>query len=114
MALTALVGLPLALPVWELPEGAASWTVFTLLLASSAGRTIGDLQGYRHGEASVMGVISYTRLVLIGAAAWALFGEVPDAPTWAGGAVIIGATLYLAHREARLRKPRIGPRAGPE
>ncbi|MGM0584980.1 MAG: DMT family transporter [Pseudomonadota bacterium] len=113
MALTALLGLPLALPVWDLPEGTLGWGVFVLLLASSAGRTIGDLQGYRHGEASVMGVISYSRLVLIGLAAWLLFGEVPDLATWIGGAVIISATLYIAQREARRGRARVGPRAGP-
>jgi drug/metabolite transporter (DMT)-like permease len=106
MALTALLGLPLALPVWQMPAGGAEWAVFAVLIATSAARTVGDLQGYRHGEASVMGVISYTRLVLIGAAAWALFGEVPDAPTWLGGAVIISATLYIARREARRSRPR--------
>lgn len=113
IALTALVALPLAWPVFELPSGAWDWGLLALLLISSSGRGVGDLQSYRLGDSSVMGALSYSRLVLIGGAAWLLFGEVPDRYTLIGGAVIIGSTLYLAQREAAAARARPGPKAPP-
>ena len=87
--------------------------VFDTLVAAGAARGVADIQAYRHGEASVMGVIAYLRLVLIGGAGYFMFAETPDAATLLGGAIIIGATLYIAQREARLRRLRRGPKAGP-
>lgn len=104
VVLTALVGLPLALPVWSLPGDAAGRAVLAVLMLTSTARGIGDRQAYRLGEASVTGVISHLRLVLIGAAAWWLFGEVPGAATWIGGAVIVASTLYIARRAALRRR----------
>ena len=113
VVITGLVTLPLAVPVWALPPDGPAWAALALLVIAGASRGVGDIQAYRLGEASVMGVIAYLRLVLIGTAAWILFEELPDAATWAGGVVIVGATLYIAHREAVLRRAGRGPKAGP-
>ncbi|SET21739.1 DMT family transporter [Oceanicella actignis] len=113
VAATALVALPAALPVWRLPEGGAAWAALATLVAAGAARGVADIQAYRHGEASVVGVVAYLRLVLIGGAGYLMFSEIPDAATVAGGAVIVGATLYIAQREARLRRARREPRAMP-
>ncbi|MEC9431785.1 MAG: DMT family transporter [Pseudomonadota bacterium] len=102
IVLTGLLALPLALPVWGFPEGGGHWLVLLALVAASSSRSIGDLQAYRLGEAAPMGVLSYSRLVFIGAAAYVLFDERPDIWTLVGGAVIIGSSFYIAHRE-RLR-----------
>jgi drug/metabolite transporter (DMT)-like permease len=67
-------------------------------------RGIADLESYRRGEASVMGVISYLRLVALGGVGWWLFGEIPDRWTLVGGAVIVASTLYIAHRERQVRR----------
>ncbi len=113
VAITAVVGLPLALPVWQMPSGVWGWTGLAVLVGAGAARGVADIQSYRHGEAGVVGVIAYLRLVLIGLAGYVMFSETPDAYTMLGGAIIIGATLYIAQREARLRLARRGPRAGP-
>ncbi|MEM1313846.1 MAG: DMT family transporter [Pseudomonadota bacterium] len=106
---TALVSLPVALPVWSLPPDLLTWLVLGLLIGSGAARGVADIEAYRLGEASLMGVIAYLRLVLIGGAGWVLFAETPDEATLIGGAIIIGSTLYIAQRERRLRAGR--PRA---
>ncbi len=113
VAITAAIGLPMALPVWSVPSGGAAWIAFAVLVIAGAARGVADIQAYRLGEASVMGVIAYLRLVLIGGAGYLMFDETPDMPTLIGGAIIIGATLYIAQREARLRRARKGPKAGP-
>ena len=102
--LTALVALPLALPVWGMPATGGAWAIFVLLVASSGLRSLGDLQAYRHGDASVMGAITYIRLVLIAIAAWAFFEETPDGPTLLGGGIIIASTLYIAYRERAAKR----------
>jgi drug/metabolite transporter (DMT)-like permease len=33
-----------------------------------------------------------------------LFGEVSDGWTWVGAAIIAGAAIYVAHREAKLAR----------
>lgn len=113
VAITALISIPIAAPVWAVPSAADLWTAIAITAVAGALRGIADLESYRRGEASVMGVISYLRLVALGLAGWLLFDETPDALTWLGGAVIISSTLYIAHRERRLRRARRTPVAGP-
>ncbi|MEO1000301.1 MAG: DMT family transporter, partial [Pseudomonadota bacterium] len=100
--ITCLIAAPVAAPVFALPETLIGWAATAVLVATGAIRNVADIEAYRHGEASVLAPITYLRIALIGVAAFFLFGEVPDAPTVAGAAIIIGATLYIARREARL------------
>ncbi|MEM7025606.1 MAG: DMT family transporter [Pseudomonadota bacterium] len=51
------------------------------------------------GEASALAPIDYVRLVYAAIAGYIVFGEVPDAWTWAGSAIIIASALYIAYRE---------------
>jgi len=62
------------------------------------------IAAFRTGEASVVAPFDYTRLIVAGVLGFALFGEVPDRWTFAGAAVIVAATLYIARREAVLGK----------
>ena len=45
-----------------------------------------------------------TRLPFVAVFAYVVFGEVPDEWVWVGAAVIFGATLYIAHREATVHR----------
>lgn len=105
-AVTLLVAVPAALPVWELPQTGRGWTLAMAVVVWGAVRGLADIKAYHHAEASVLAPITYLRLVLLGAAGYLLYGEVPDGPTLAGAAVIVGSTLYIARREAQLRKAR--------
>jgi drug/metabolite transporter (DMT)-like permease len=113
VAITALISIPIAAPVWALPSSGDLWAAVAVIAAAGALRGIADLESYRRGEASVMGAISYLRLVALGFAGWLVFDETPDAMTLLGGGVIIGSTLYITHRERRLRRARRVPLAGP-
>jgi drug/metabolite transporter (DMT)-like permease len=113
VAITALISIPIAAPVWALPEAPDLWIAVAVTAVAGALRGISDLESYRRGEASVMGVISYLRLVALGLIGWLMFDETPDALTLIGGAVIIGSTLYITHRERRLRRALRVPVAGP-
>lgn len=102
--LTVAVTLPIAMPVWELPGSGWTWVAVAVLVATSALRGIADIQAYRFADAAILAPIAYLRLVLIGFGAWLLFAESIDRATAIGAAIIIGSTLYIARREAALRK----------
>ena len=110
VVLTVFVTLPIALPVWELPSDTATWLAVAVVVAASALRGIADIEAYRHADAAVLAPIAYLRLILIGAGAWLLFAEGIDLATWIGAAIIIGSTLYIARREAALRRASSEPR----
>lgn len=100
---TVIVSVPLALPVWSLPVDGWGWIIALVMVATATARGVGDLLAYRWGEASLLAPITYLRLVFIGVAAWFIYAEPVDGPTWIGAAVIIGATLYIARRERQVR-----------
>jgi drug/metabolite transporter (DMT)-like permease len=58
-------------------------------------------------DASAVLPYDFSRLAFVSVLAYALFGEIPDAWTWIGAAVILAATGYIAHRERTV--PRSGP-----
>ena len=62
------------------------------------------IKAYQYAEASLVGPFDYSQLVGASLFGFLLFGEIPDTWTWVGAAVIIASGLYIAHREARLRR----------
>lgn len=104
VVMTVIVTLPVALPVWEMPQTSVTWIAVIILVITSATRGVADIQAYRFGEAAILAPVMYLRLVLIGIGAYFLFGETIDLPTGIGAAVIVGATLYIARREAKLKR----------
>lgn len=54
-----------------------------------------------YAQASVIAPFSYLALLLNALWGMVIFGEFPDAYTWVGAAVIVGAGLYVWHRETR-------------
>ena len=48
----------------------------------------------------------YLRLPQVAFLGWMFFGEPTDVYTWVGGAIIAASSLYVAHREARVRAER--------
>ncbi len=101
---TALISLPLAVPVWDVPDMALTWLAVAVLIATGVVRGVADIEAYRHAEASILAPLAYMRLVLVGIAGYLLFAETPDRMTLLGAAIIIGSTFYIARREAALRK----------
>ncbi|MDR2013497.1 MAG: DMT family transporter [Rhodanobacter sp.] len=97
------LSLPAALLVWQWPP-AHLWP--GLIIAGILG-TAGQYtwtHALRLTDASTLAPLSYLQLVIVAVLAWFAFGEHVDAYTATGAAIIIGASLYLARREARLAK----------
>jgi drug/metabolite transporter (DMT)-like permease len=97
------VAAPLAFWFWRWPTG------FEWLLLTGVG-LIGALSQYlwilafRAGEASAVAPFDYLRLLFAGLIGLALFSEYPDRWTIGGAAVVVGSTVYIAQREARLKR----------
>ena len=99
--------LVLALPTWVTP----SWPAVAATIVMAISGTLGIFLmswAFAVAEASVVAPIDYARLPFVAIIGFLAFGEVPDAMTLAGGAVIVAAAITIARREtsaARRRSP---------
>lgn len=90
---------------WSTPSW-ADWPIFLFVGISGSLAQFFLAQALRYGEASMLAPIDFTGLL------WAmLFGFIfwHDVPGWtmiAGACLVIGSTLYIAHRETRLARMR--------
>jgi drug/metabolite transporter (DMT)-like permease len=92
-----------ALFVWEWPSLQALFYLVVLGIFGtfshfSVARALGA------ADASAVAPFEFLRLPYAALLAWVFFAEPTDAWTWAGAAIICGASLYVAHREARLAR----------
>jgi drug/metabolite transporter (DMT)-like permease len=85
-----------------------------------AAATVAGIFGYaalvfatRRGEVAVTTPLRYTRLVFAMAIGMLIFGERPDALTYLGSALIVGAGLYTLWREMVRRRAPSAPAPAP-
>ena len=94
----------IAAPFYWQPVAAADW--FLMVFAGLIGG-IGHLcliRAFRYAPASVVAPFSYSSLLWATAFGFVLFGDLPDAWTLSGAALIIGSGLYIFHREQALKR----------
>ena len=100
------VGLAMAIPAawnWVWPT-LAEWALLGLLgVFSVVGQWL-NIQGYRQGEASVMAVLDYMRLIYATLLGWLFFTQLPDRFTWIGSAIVVAAAIYIIYREAQKKR----------
>lgn len=86
---------------WRTPDEAVIWTLFLSL--GLIGGTAHYLltKAFERGPASLLSPFNYLQLLGATIIGYVLFGQLPDAWTWVGAAVIVGAGLYIARRESR-------------
>ncbi len=102
-----------ALFFWQWP----SWPILAALAALGLFATLAQLgltRAFSKAEASAIIPFDYARLPFIAVMAYIAFGEVPSAWTWPGAAVIAGAAIYIARREARVARVRAASGAAGE
>ncbi|MDN5926696.1 MAG: DMT family transporter [Hyphomicrobiales bacterium] len=63
-------------------------------------------ESYRHAGMSVIAPFEYTSMILAIAAGYFVFGDIPTAYTIVGGAIVVGAGLFIIWREQHLGLPR--------
>jgi drug/metabolite transporter (DMT)-like permease len=62
------------------------------------------VRAYALTEVTAIAPLDYSRLIFAGIIGFFLFAELPDRYTLAGASIIVGATLYIARREAQLSR----------
>jgi drug/metabolite transporter (DMT)-like permease len=99
------LSLPFALFVWQTPSNA----LWPLLIVIGMLGTLGQYvwtHALRLADASTLAPFSYLQLVIVSVFAWVLFDERLDHYTVLGAAIVIGASLYIARREAMVARVR--------
>lgn len=97
------LSLPAALAVWQWPSA----DMLPLLVAIGVLGTLGQYawtHALKLADASTLAPFSYLQLVFVALLAWLLFAETPDGHTALGASIVIGASLYIARREAKLAR----------
>lgn len=61
-------------------------------------------RAFRYSEATAVLPLDFTRMIFATLLGVLAFGESIDYIAWIGGGVILAATVYVAHREARVKK----------
>jgi len=60
-----------------------------------------NVYAYKHGEASLLASLDYVRLLYATLLGWILFAQWPQGSTGIGALVIVLASIYTVHREAK-------------
>jgi drug/metabolite transporter (DMT)-like permease len=88
------------------PPAAVEWGWLAIATLCGIGGYASLVFATRRGDVSVTTPLRYTRLVFAMAIGMVVFGERPDALTYVGSALIVGAGLYTLWREmVRRRAP---------
>ena len=108
---TTVIALPVALPGLAWPGWPNMWL---LLLAAFCGplAMMIWINALRLADASVIAPVSYIRLLFAAGFGIVLFDEVPDLWLGLGALLIVGSTLYITRREARLARLRAAAARG--
>ena len=101
-SLTASVGGLLTIPFGWQPIDA--WQAFFLVSAGICGGVaqIFMTEAYRHAEASTVAPFEYTSMILAIVVGYLAFGETPTIHIIFGGAIVIGAGIFIVWRERQL------------
>ena len=94
-----LMAVPTAV-TWEPPP----WEILGVFAAMGVFSALGHVlmsNALRLADATVTVTIDYTRLIWVALIGYFFFSEQPEIHTWAGAAMIIGASLFIAYRESR-------------
>lgn len=89
--------------VWVTP-GWADVPAFLIMALSGWAAHFCQARSFAAADASAVMPFDFLRLPLGALLAYALFGELSDAWTWAGAAIIFASTYYTIWREARLAR----------
>lgn len=112
---TALIGTlaasALVVPVWQPPE-AMDWGIFLGLGIVGAAGQFFLIRSLTVAEAGAVAPFGYSGVIFSTVWGLFLFQEVPDAATIIGALVIVGAGVYVWHREIHASAPSASPAPG--
>lgn len=99
MFVGTFLGAPLALLHWQTPPDALAWVLLASLgVLGGLGHWL-FLHAYRLAPASAIAPFLYFQLLSMIGFGYLVFGDLPDAWTLAGAAIVVASGIYLVHRE---------------
>jgi drug/metabolite transporter (DMT)-like permease len=98
-----ILSVPPAMMHWQPVDSYQLWLAFLIALFSTIAHLL-LTRAYVRAEMVMLMPFDFTRLIFAAIYAHVLFNETLDAHTLAGGFIIVASTVYIAHREAKLRK----------
>ncbi len=78
------------------------WLWFALAGLISGAASYLVIKAFDHADASVLAPFFYTQILAATVTGYLVFGDLPDSWTVAGLVIVVGAGLYVVHRERRL------------
>ncbi len=113
LGVTLFAGIVATVEGWQ----PVTWREVSLLAAASLFLALGYhlvIVAMRAGEVSLIGAFRYTGLLGALGIGYVVWHEVPDLLAWSGIALLVGAGLYILHRErVRAREARLAGLGGP-
>ena len=104
---TLILCVPASL-VWQMPR-LDQWFLLIVMGGFSVSSQGCFIRAFSIGEATALAPVDYTRLLFATIAGYIFFANLPDIWTLIGSAVIVGSTLYITRREAKLGKAHVPP-----
>jgi drug/metabolite transporter (DMT)-like permease len=101
---TALMGamvMSAVVPAVWTPPGARDFLWMALMGALAAGGHFLVIKSFEHAEASLLAPLGYSEIVMATIVGYLIFGDFPDAWTWAGIVIVIASGVYVSMRERR-------------
>jgi drug/metabolite transporter (DMT)-like permease len=103
--LTTPVALLPALFVWTWPSAAMwMWVILIGIVASTAHMAF--TRAFSLADTMYLMPFDYLRLPQVAFLGWMFFAEPTDLYTWVGAGIIAASSIYVAHREAKVRGQR--------
>lgn len=100
---TTLVGIPFLFFETQMPNPQQMVSLIIMGVLGVAAQVC-YIRALAIGDASLMGIVDYTRLPMSALAGFIVFSEVLDTKTILGAILVIGSTFYITIREAKLSK----------
>ena len=106
--MVGVVALSIAVvPFWRSPD-LLEWTLMAALGALSTGGQVLLIASFRYAGGSILSPFSYSQMLWATLIGYFAFGQLPDALTWTGTAIIIASGVYTLHRERIRARERAG------
>ena len=98
-AIVSVVVLSAPLPfVWSQPSGFEMLLLIEVALLAALGEIL-VIKALETAMAVVVAPVQYTLIIWATCSGWLVFGQLPDAWTWLGTAIIVSTGLYMLRRE---------------
>ncbi|QFT31214.1 DMT family transporter [Roseibium porphyridii] len=100
------VGVIMSIPAvltWQ-PPTAKQWLLLVMIGGISWAAQLANIKAFKAGEATAIASLDYTRLLYATIFGAVVFSQWPSTETLVGAGIIIAASIYTVHREARRGK----------